>query len=237
MLFSLLSSGDMRSAIIQILLTLPVVLFALSFHEAAHAFAAYKMGDRTAFNLGRMTFNPLKHLDPIGFLFMAVFGYGWAKPVPINARNFNNPKKGMAWTAIAGPIANLILGVISTFFLILTNFITIKFFPTATLGTLTGNVLYIVSLFFQLSALYNFILMVFNLIPVPPFDGSRFAALFLPTKWYFKIMRYERYSLLAVLALSLILSRVFGVQITTLIAKKIFYFFANPMWKLFMSFL
>ena len=112
MLFSILSGGDIRDIIISLLLTIPVILISLSTHEAAHGYLAYKMGDRTAYNLGRVTLNPAKHLDPMGSLCMLVFGYGWAKPVPINARNFRNPKRGMAFTAIAGPISNLILGVI-----------------------------------------------------------------------------------------------------------------------------
>ena len=93
MLFSALR-GD-RSAIISLLLTIPLVLLSLSFHEAAHAFMAYKMGDPTARNLGRMTLNPIRHIHPLGFLSMMLVGIGWAKPVPINARNFENPRKGI----------------------------------------------------------------------------------------------------------------------------------------------
>ena len=89
--------------IIQILLSLPIVLFSLSFHEASHAYAAYKMGDDTAKNLGRLTLNPLKHLDPVGALAMLLIGIGWAKPVPIMTRNFENPKRGMIISAAAGP--------------------------------------------------------------------------------------------------------------------------------------
>ena len=92
-----------------LLLRIPVILLALSMHEAAHGIAAYKMGDPTARNMGRLTLNPLKHLDPIGTLMMFVFGFGWARPVPINPRYFKDPKKGMAFSADAGPIANLLL--------------------------------------------------------------------------------------------------------------------------------
>ena len=91
MLFSILSGGDIRDIIISLLLTILVILISLSVHEAAHGYIALKMGDRTAYNLGRVTINPAKHLDPMGSLCMLVFGYGWAKPVPLNARKFRNP--------------------------------------------------------------------------------------------------------------------------------------------------
>ena len=226
MIFSLLSSGDIKDAIINLLLVVPIVLFALSCHEAAHAYAAYKMGDRTAFNLGRMTINPSRHLDLIGTLCMIVFGFGWAKPVPINARNFRNPKKGMAITGIAGPLANFILGVISTFLMYLTIFIQVKIFSEASSFAL--SLTNVIADFFWLSALYNFVFMVFNLIPIPPFDGSRFVTAFLPAKWYFKLMQYERYSLFAVLIVSTLLSRVFNVNITAFIAGKIFEIVSYP---------
>ncbi len=237
MLYSIISSGDIKIAIIQILLTVPIVLFALSCHEAAHAYAAYKMGDRTAFNLGRMTINPAKHLDLIGTLCMIVFGFGWAKPVPINARNFNNPKKGMAITGIAGPLANFILGVISTFLCTLTVFIYSKVVLSTEINEFTANLFYIISSFFNLSAMYNFVFMVYNLIPVPPFDGSRFVTAFLPAKWYFKLMQYERYSFWVVLVISIILSRVFGVYLTSFIAEKIMSIVEYPFELLFFKLL
>lgn len=238
MLFSLLSSGNIKLAIIQILLTIPIVLFALSCHEAAHAYAAYKMGDRTAFNLGRMTMNPAKHLDPIGTLCMLVFGFGWARPVPINARNFRNPKKGMAITGIAGPLANLCLGIISTFLYVLVAFIRAKIFG----GIYTSNLFlvylfYIIGTFFYLSAMYNYVFMIFNLIPIPPFDGSRFIGLFLPDRIYFKIMQYERYSFLAVLLINLVLSRVFGIYFTSFLAEHLMNLVEYPFELLFSLFL
>ncbi|MBQ1233874.1 MAG: site-2 protease family protein, partial [Clostridia bacterium] len=113
MLLSLLQGGDFKSIIVSLLLSLPVILFALTVHEASHGLVAYWCGDPTAKNLGRLTLNPLKHLDPIGFLCMMLVGYGWAKPVPINTRNFRNHKQGMALSAAAGPLSNLILGLVS----------------------------------------------------------------------------------------------------------------------------
>ncbi len=228
MLFSLLAGGDIKQAIISILLTLPVVLIALSFHEASHAYIAFKMGDRTAYNLGRMTFNPLKHIDPIGFLCMVVFGYGWAKPVPINARNFRNPKVGMALTAIAGPISNLILGILSTVLYVFVLFISMIFSANISNAEFLQNLMSVLANFFYLGAMLNFMLAAFNLIPLPPFDGSRFVNLFLPTKWYFKIMQYERYTMIAVLAISFICSRLFNFSPFMWVADRLFYLIATP---------
>ena len=229
MLFSILQGGDWQDILINLLLTLPVILLSLSFHEAAHGFIAYKMGDRTAYNLGRVTLNPAKHLDLWGSLWMLVFGYGWAKPVPINARNFKDPKKGMAYTAIAGPIANLILGLIGTLLYAITSFIiTDNIMLFATEGNeFIFKVVIILWNFFYLFAIMNLTLMVFNLIPVPPFDGSRFFGLFLPPKAYFAVMKYERYTLLAVLAISFFCSRFFGFSPAFWIAEKLFDFIGN----------
>jgi Zn-dependent protease len=235
MLFSLLSSGDFRTALISILLTLPTILIALSFHEAAHGYVAYKMGDRTAYNLGRVTFNPIKHLDPIGALFMLVFGYGWAKPVPINTRNFDNPKKGMALTALAGPLTNLILGIIGVFFCTLTIFVANT--PTVRGAMFENEMVYnlmqICYLFFYYFASINLLYTVFNMIPLPPFDGSRIATLFLPTRVYFKIMQYERYSLLIVLGISIVCSRVFNFSPFAWLADKLFDLISLPIYFLF----
>ena len=104
-----IATGNWRDLIIGLLLAITSSLIALSVHEAAHGLAAYMMGDKTAYNLGRVTLNPAKHLDLMGTLMMLVFGFGWAKPVPINARNFRKPKWGMALTGIAGPLSNMIL--------------------------------------------------------------------------------------------------------------------------------
>ena len=112
MLLDILSGNTSREAILQLILAIPCIIIALSFHEAAHGYAAYKMGDPTARNLGRLTLNPAKHLDLIGCLCMLIMGYGWAKPVPINTRYFRNQKKGMAITALAGPVTNFILGFV-----------------------------------------------------------------------------------------------------------------------------
>ena len=207
MLLSLLQGGDLKSMIASLLLSLPVILLALSFHETAHGYVAYKCGDRTAYNLGRLTLNPLKHFDPIGFLCMMVFGYGWAKPVPINTRNFNNPKRGMALSAAAGPLSNLLLGIVSAFLYGIANAYYTYLFYTAGKDSFLCTAVMWLTLFFMLGAYYNFFFAFFNLIPVPPFDGSRIALAFLPTNTYFRIMRYERQIMFGTLITLMLLSR------------------------------
>ncbi len=180
----------MRDAIITLLMWLPIILFSLSFHEAAHAFAANKLGDPTARNFGRATLNPLKHIDPFGFLSMLIIGFGWAKPVPINARRFENPRKGMAISSLAGPVSNLILAVGFALFAGATNLAWKTFIPmTETNWVITTYVFR----FFYYGVYLNISLAIFNFIPVPPLDGSRILSVALPPKYYFGIMKYERY--------------------------------------------
>ncbi len=235
MLLSLLNGGDPRTVIVSILLTLPIILFALTFHEAAHGYIAYKCGDRTAYNLGRLTLNPIRHLDPIGFISMLIFGFGWAKPVPINTRNFRNPKRGMALSALAGPMANLIVGVLSAiaagFFYVL--YIRMSF--TVKIDLLVTFV-YWTSQFFFISAEINLLFMAFNLIPCPPFDGSRIALIFLPTHTYFRIMRYERQIMLGVLVAVMVLSR-YGYSPFSWISETLTYGIANAVIPLFQQIL
>lgn len=228
MLFDILGGGDIRDIIISLLLTLPIILIALSFHEAAHAFVAYKMGDRTAYNLGRVTLNPIKHLDIMGAIWMLIFGFGWAKPVPINARNFKNPKRGMAFTAIAGPMANLLLGVFGTVLYSVVIFFFSAKFASISQNQFVFNVFVMLMNFFYLFGMMNFILMFFNLIPIPPFDGSRFFSLFLPTRWYFAIMKYERYTMIAVIAISFLCVRLFNISPVSFVAEKLFDLISNP---------
>ena len=228
MLFDILAGDNIRDIIINFLLTLPVILIALSFHEAAHAYVAYKMGDRTAYNLGRVTLNPAKHLDLMGSIWMLAFGYGWAKPVPINARNFRDPKRGMAFTAIAGPMMNLFLGIIGTIL-----WSASAFYITVNITEIIQNeLLYriIIALwqFFYYFAMLNFILMVYNLIPFPPFDGSRFFGLLLPEKVYWGVMKYERYTLIAIIAISFLCSRFLNFSPFYWVATKIFNFISEP---------
>ncbi len=232
MLLSLLTSSNPKDSIAILLLSLPVILIALVFHEVAHGFVAWKCGDSTAYNLGRLTLNPKNHLDPIGFFCMLIFGFGWAKPVPINTRNFRNPKRGMALSALAGPVANLCLGVISAllygFFWALGSYL---------LNTIGPNAFWFkfvdwTVLLFMLGAFYNFFFMIFNLIPVPPFDGSRIALTFLPTNIYFRIMRYERQIMFGILIALLVLSNL-GFSPFGWVAEKLTELIADPINELF----
>ena len=192
-----LMSGDIKLAIAQLLLTLPIVFLSLSVHETAHGYVAYKLGDPTARNLGRLTLNPIKHLDLFGTLCMVLFGFGWAKPVPINTRYFKKPKRDMALTGMAGPISNLLLAV--GFALVLKLVIYIFNFVPET--AFTADLLYWTWVFLSLGVQLNVTLMVFNLLPIPPLDGSRLLFAFLPTKAYFKMMQYEIYIYIVFLVL------------------------------------
>lgn len=199
MLNSLLS-GDIKTFVISIMLSLPIILLSLSVHETAHGYVAYKLGDPTAHSLGRLSLNPLKHLDPIGFICMLLFGFGWAKPVPINTRYFKKPKRDMAISGAAGPISNILLAII---FAILWG-LELKLIGALTSGSteLTNNTimaLYWTQQFLTIGIRINVTLAVFNLLPVPPLDGSRIFLAFIPSKLYWKIMQYERYIYIAVI--------------------------------------
>ena len=191
---------NLFSDIPMLLLRIPVILLALSLHEAAHGLAAYRMGDSTARSMGRLTLNPLKHLDPLGTVMMLLFGFGWARPVPINPRNFKDPRRGMAITAAAGPASNLVMGLVGLLFYHLFWLIMVR---TGVLVEVGGAVyantdsMFVVNLvsythlFFYLFYALNVSLAVFNLLPVPPLDGSRIFLTFLPPRLYFHVMRYE----------------------------------------------
>ena len=172
------------------LLSALAALIALTVHEYCHGYAAYKLGDDTAKNFGRLSLNPLKHIDPYGAICMVLFHFGWAKPVPVNARNFKDPKKGFAITAAAGPASNLILGFFSAF-LYLLFFALVKdmTFESRTFAyLLIRNTLNFLFIFHSI----NIGLGLFNLLPIPPFDGSRLLNVILPPKSYFAIMKYEK---------------------------------------------
>lgn len=199
------------SDLIQYLLMLPIILLALSTHEVSHGLAAYKLGDHTARDFGRLTLNPLKHLDPFGVICMLLFRFGWAKPVPVNARYFKNPRRDMALTAAAGPVSNILLSFVFALLLRVQLFAVEHFFYEDMIAAAIGSssvsmgfkMMCVLAYILYMGVLLNINLAVFNLIPIPPFDGSRIAYVFLPQNFYFKIMRYERYIMIGILLLLL----------------------------------
>ncbi len=183
-------------SLIEFLFVIPCVLIALTFHVVAHGYMAFKLGDPTARNFGRLTLNPLKHLDPIGTICMIFFHFGWAKPVPVNSRYFKKPRRDMALTAAAGPIMNFILAFVG----ILIRQILIAIFNIFPAGSqFTFYIQGAAITLFTYFHILNLSLGLFNLIPIPPLDGSRIFYVFLPPKIYFGIMKYERYIQLALL--------------------------------------
>ena len=188
------SDEAMAALLVQVAARVFVILFCLSVHEFAHAWAARKLGDDTAWMHGRMTINPSKHLDLFGTLMILVVGFGYAKPVPVNPRNFKNHKKGMALTAAAGPLSNLILAVL---------FCLLSYILLLATRNATGDAARLITLFLFYVSFSNVGLMVFNLIPFPPLDGSRILDLLLPPKASYAIARYEGILRWAVFALLL----------------------------------
>jgi Zn-dependent protease len=190
----------------KLVLSVLAVLIALTVHEFSHGYVAYKLGDNTAARYGRLTLNPIKHLDIYGAICMLFFHFGWAKPVPINPRNFKKPKRDFALCAIGGPLSNLIIAFLFAFFYLLAY----KYFRF-TDNELLNNILYNTLYFLAVFHTVNIGLGVFNLLPIPPFDGSRILNVILPEKWYFKIMKYERKIYLGVIIWLLLGGYLYGI--------------------------
>ena len=181
---------DIKSRFLSLLLSLPALFLALTVHEYAHGWTADKMGDPTARYSGRLSLNPMAHIDLFGTICLLFFHFGWAKPVPINPRNFRNTKWGTVAVSLAGPGANFVLALISAFVMSSMQ----RFVPVNTFTQFLYTVVY-------MCVQLNVGLMVFNLIPVPPLDGSKVLMEFLPPKYRFKMYTMERYFSIILLAL------------------------------------
>lgn len=176
----------------QMLVTVASCVLCITFHETCHGLVAYALGDPTAKRAGRLTLNPLKHIDLFGLVMLAVVKFGWAKPVPVDMRRFRSPKAGMALTALAGPLGNLLLAFLAVLLYSVCGFY---------YDLYGGQVWYYLVLFCLDTMVLSVGLAVFNLIPVPPLDGSKILGAFLPVRWYVRLMRYERYGMIVLVAL------------------------------------
>ncbi len=192
MIFDLVRDGLSFDLIINLMVRVFVIFCVLPIHEFAHALVAYKLGDDTAKLKGRMTINPLAHIDPIGALMTILAGFGYAKAVPVNIRRFKKRKPYMALTALAGPVSNIIMAFLFMFVAVLLQ---------VKLSIVEGSFAYNAAVFMITAAQINISLAVFNLLPIPPLDGSRIFSLIIPDKYYYTIMQYERYIVYGVLAL------------------------------------
>ena len=197
------------SYILSIIQSLIPALVCITLHELSHGYTAYLLGDDTAKSRGRLTLNPIKHMDVMGLLMMLVFHVGWAKPVPVNMYKFKNPKRGMALTALAGPMSNLVIAVV---FMFVSGLLYIPLYSSS-IGYFFLGML-------QLTAYISIGLGLFNLIPIPPLDGSKVLFSLMSDEKYYKLMRYERYG--GILMLILVASGVIGRPLSSLISKTIY---------------
>ena len=197
------------SYILSIIQSLIPALVCITLHELSHGYTAYLLGDDTAKSRGRLTLNPIKHMDVMGLLMMLVFHVGWAKPVPVNMYKFKNPKRGMALTALAGPMSNLVIAVV---FMFVSGLLYIPLYSSGVGYFFLGML--------QLTAYISIGLGLFNLIPIPPLDGSKVLFSLMSDEKYYKLMRYERYG--GILMLILVASGIIGRPLSSLISKTIY---------------
>ena len=170
----------LNSQLIQLLVSVPAVLLCLSVHEACHGYMAYALGDPTAKHAGRLTLDPIRHLDPIGTICLLFFHVGWAKPVPVNPGNFKHPRRDIALVFLAGPVSNFLLALVALFL----------YYP---LRLAESSIVMTIALMLYMVAVISIGLGVFNLIPVPPLDGSKILLSFLPRKYEWKFAQYQQY--------------------------------------------
>jgi Zn-dependent protease len=198
---------------VQVIL-LPVIIFALSFHEFSHGWIAYRLGDPTAFYAGRLTMNPMAHLDIFGSIAIYLMGFGWAKPVPVDPRHLSNPRRDMMWIALAGPASNFILALVSGLLLsLLLNF-----------GIITSQSIFTIVLIMNLQI--NLALGLFNFLPIPPLDGSRILSGILPDQYQQSLTKLEYYGPRVLLGV-ILLGVVTGVSIIGIIITPLIRFFAD----------
>ena len=195
-MLSQLISGNftLQNIIAQILAVLVIIFLILPFHEWAHAFTASLLGDKGIKQRGRLSLNPLSHIDPMGALCMILFGFGWAKPVPVDSRYFKNPKIGMAITALMGPVANLV----AAFAGLLIYYLLYAVFPQFMYSNAVGQ---FIAVFMTFYITVNVNLAVFNLLPIPPLDGSKILFTFLPDRAVEFCYRYQMFFFIAIFAL------------------------------------
>jgi len=212
--------------IVQYLYIIPCALIAIVFHELAHGLMSYILGDSTPKEMGRLTLNPLKHIDIVGILCLIFFGFGWAKPVMINPNNYKNKKLGMTLVALAGPLMNILIALLSFFFIAIIFLLR---------NTLSITLLNILLNFFKVLSVINLGLGIFNLIPLPPLDGSKIIGIVLPEKAYEEYMGYQKYGMFFMLGLVIILNVLsyFGVEsFVSVVTNKIYYFFIELIQKI-----
>ncbi|MDD4688983.1 MAG: site-2 protease family protein [Eubacteriales bacterium] len=190
-----------KFSLIDIITTLVLFVFSITIHEVAHGFVAYKLGDPTAKNYGRLTLNPRKHLDPLGTILILLVGFGWAKPVPIDSRYFENPKRDKTLVSIAGPLSNLILAFLA---LLIFSKVCVNLYYSGTIGE---NVINACSMFFGTMASLNITLAVFNLLPIPPLDGSKIFLAWAPYRFQNIVYSIERFGFIGVYLVIIIISR------------------------------
>jgi Zn-dependent protease len=188
----------MNESISQLIIMVPPLLLALTVHEFAHGYVAFRLGDPTASVLGRLTLNPLKHLDPLGTIAFFVFHFGWAKPVPVNPAYFKNPQKDMLWVALAGPATNFALAVISALMAKI-----IWLFAQLMPYSLVGEAILVpLNSTLIASVWINLVLCIFNFLPIPPLDGSRIVAGLLPPELARSYASFEKYGFILVILLA-----------------------------------
>ncbi len=216
--------------LVEYLYVIPAALIAIVLHELGHGLVSYMLGDPTPKNEGRLTLNPLKHLDPIGTLCLILCHFGWAKPVSVDSSYYKKPKLGMTLVGLAGPLMNFLVAIISFVFIGLIMYIRIYL--------LDNTFIYILNNFFSYLAIINIGLGVFNLIPIPPLDGSKVIGVILPNKAYDEYMGYQKYGVYFMIFLMILLSvlNYFGVESPiSIVIEKVYNFFINIILKIILK--